>query len=262
MNTLMLGADPELFLQDASGALISAIGRIGGTKEIPRPLPIGEGFAIQEDNVALEYNIPASDSKFAFQTNIAKAMSHISDQVARQKLKFSNLSAAYFTPDQLADPRALEFGCEPDYNAWRNGAKNPRPKAADKHLRTAGGHVHVGYKFTDHKEVIQFMKHMDLHLGVASVIMDQGELRKELYGKAGAFRYKPYGGEYRVLSNFWVLEPKLVDWVWEATWQALTMWQNNQTAINEDADLIQLAINKNNKDVAWKLINKYNLLMA
>jgi hypothetical protein len=39
-------------------------------------------------------------------------------------------------------------------------------------------------------------------------------LRRELYGKAGAFRPKPYGVEYRVLSNRWLNSEALIRWVY------------------------------------------------
>jgi hypothetical protein len=187
---LRLGADPELFLVDAAGALIASCGLIGGTKAEPLPLELGDGFAVQEDNVALEYNIPASESKEQFTNNIGRAMSYLSDMVATKGLAFSKLSAALFPEDQLYHPLAQEFGCDPDFNAWKKGATNPRPKADDHTLRTCGGHVHYGMIPNDlsKKDVLQFIKHVDLFLGVPSVLLDNGELRKQLYGKAGAFR--------------------------------------------------------------------------
>ena len=74
---MKIGADPELFLVDAAGAFVSSIGLIGGSKDHPRPLPIGDGFAVQEDNVTLEYNIPASGSKDELVSNIQAAMSFL-----------------------------------------------------------------------------------------------------------------------------------------------------------------------------------------
>ena len=261
MNKFMLGADPECFLQDAAGNFVSAIHRIGGSKDFPRPLPIGDGFAVQEDNVALEYNIPASDSKDKFINNINRAMSYLSDEIAQMNLQFSSASATLFPEEQLLDPAARVFGCDPDFNAWRGGKRNPRPRAADARLRSCGGHVHVGYKFANEKDVIQFIKHMDLFT-IGSVIMDKGDLRKQLYGKAGAFRFKPYGCEYRSLSNFWIFDSKLTDWVWESVDMAMDAWQNNKINIDDDRDLILDAINNNNKLTASRLIDKYNLLIV
>lgn len=261
-----LGADPEVFLKDATDSFVSAIDLIGGSKLNPRPLPIGEGFAVQEDNVAVEYNIPASESKQQFGSNINKAMSYLSDQVAMLGLKFAQESATMFPDKQLLDPRALEFGCDPDFNAWNNGKRNPRPKATDASLRTCGGHVHIGgvngNPFSTKADVIKFIKYMDLFLGVPSTIMDNGDLRKQLYGKAGAFRFKPYGCEYRSLSNFWIFDNKLTDWVWDSTAMAMDAWQNNKFDIDSEQDLILEIINNNNKLMAERLIDKYALMVV
>lgn len=138
MNNITLGADPELFMVDAAGGLISAIGRIGGSKDQPKELlELGKGFAVQEDNVAVEFNIPPSDSKLQFRTNINKAMSYLSDLVAQQGLMFVNLSAKEFPAAQLDNPKALEFGCDPDFDAWNRAQPNPRPSAKNKALRSS-----------------------------------------------------------------------------------------------------------------------------
>ncbi len=257
-----LGADPEMFLKDAADGFVSAIDLIGGSKMMPKPMPIGDGFAVQEDNVAVEYNIPASDSREQFNGNISKAMSYLSDQVAVMGLRLASESATLFPEEQLVDHRSREFGCDPDFNAWRNGKRNPRPKAADYRLRTCGGHVHVGATFESKADVINFIKHMDLFLGVSSVLMDEGQLRKELYGKAGAFRFKPYGCEYRSLSNFWIFDGKLTDWVWDSTAMAMDAWKNKKIDIDSDSELILDAINNNNKLTAARLVEKYSLLVV
>lgn len=261
MTKLTLGADPELFLVDAANAFVSAVGKIGGTKRNPQPLPIGEGFAVQEDNVAVEYNIPASASKVAFNHNIARAMSYLSDRVSQLGLHFVNESAVSFPMKELYTPEAMTFGCDPDFNAWDKGKRNPRPRADDPTLRSCGGHVHVGYTFNTRKDVINFIKHMDMAT-IGSVLMDKGEKRRQLYGKPGAFRYKPYGCEYRSLSNFWVFESRLTDWVWDATEMALDAWQNNKFDVDANRDLILDAINNGNKAAATQLIDKYNLLVV
>lgn len=259
---MKLGCDPEIFLQDAAGAFISSIGLIGGSKDFPRPLEeLGKGYAVQEDNVAIEFNIPPASTMADFKDSINKVKTYLAAQISEMGLKFSQDSATLFPEAQLLNPAALVFGCDPDFDAWKDGAQNPKPKADDWTLRSCGGHVHVGHKFNNKAEVIEFMKWMDLYLAVPSVHLDAGALRKQLYGKAGAFRYKPYGGEYRTLSNFWIFDDKLIEWVWKATDAAMDAWLiADQSALQEDGQYIQDAINLNDKSIADMLIDKYNLM--
>lgn len=257
-----IGADPEMFLRDASNALISSIGKIGGSKENPLPLPIGDGFAVQEDNVAVEYNIPPAASKEELKSNIQRVLKYLTEDLGKKGLHITRESALSFPMSELLDPAAMVFGCDPDFNAWEKGAINPRPRAADISLRSCGGHIHIGYTFKDRQEVQQFIKHMDLWLGVPSAKMDEGLLRKQLYGKWGAFRYKPFGCEYRVLSNYWTFEDRLVEWVWSATDKAMDSWLNKTIDVDSDRDAISASINHSNKDAVEYLSRKYNLLYA
>lgn len=257
---LKIGADPEMFLMDASQALVSAIEKIGGSKENPLPLPIGDGYAVQEDNVAIEYNIPPAESADELVRNINSAKAFLLEWVQTMGLQFSRLSAAEFPAKELAHPLAKVFGCDPDYNAW-TGKVNPRPKADNAALRSCGGHVHIGHPFKSNKDRFKFIQYCDLYLGVGSVLMDEGELRKSLYGAAGACRPKPYGVEYRTLSNFWTFDDDLIKWVYNNTALAMTAWQEKQN-IADVSKLIQVAINNNNKSIARELINEFNIPLA
>jgi hypothetical protein len=86
--------------------------------------------------------------------------------------------------------------------------------------------------------------------------MDKGEERKQLYGKAGACRIKSYGPEYRTLSNFWIFEERLIQWVWDNVGRALS---NLSIDFDAESTSIQEAINGNNKDLAKHLVQKYSL---
>jgi hypothetical protein len=254
---IMLGADPESFLVDAQGRLRASCGKIGGTKLQPQPLPLGEGYAVQEDNVSVEFNIPPASNAKEFVDSIKRAMGFLSATIGDMHgFSFSPLSAASFPKEELTHPAALEFGCEPDFNAWTL-KKNPRPKAEDETLRSCGGHVHVSYDVTQITP-IQVIRAMDLFLGVPSVLMDKGELRKQLYGKAGAFRAKRYGAEYRTLSNFWILDERLTNWVWNNAEKAVNAVEA-QFAVDEYKDSILDAIDNNNKEAATYLVNQLGL---
>ena len=109
-----IGCDPEFFLKQ-NHKHISAIGRIGGSKDFPKPMP-KHGFAMQEDNVSVEFNIPACDNASSLVKSIKYAMNTIKKVVP--EFEVSTESAVVFDADQLLDPAALEFGCDPDYNVW------------------------------------------------------------------------------------------------------------------------------------------------
>lgn len=259
MRSFMVGADPEVFVGNQF-SVKSIIGTIGGTKARPRPLPLGPGFAVQEDNVALEFNIPASASKAEFTDNISSAMGFLEQVMKdRYQLQFVKESAVSFPSDELIDPASWIFGCDPDYNAWTH-AQNSKPSAKDPNLRSCGGHVHVGISASKNDKA-RLIRIMDLVQGVPSVLMDEGTLRKQLYGKAGAFRFKPYGVEYRTLSNFWVFKQPYVEWIYDTTERAVSMMEEGFDAI-VDKDAILTAINDNDKPVADYLVAKYNLVCA
>lgn len=258
MNKFTLGCDPEIFLADRNGRLKASCGLIGGTKAAPQPLiELGDHFAIQEDNVAIEFNIPPSSSRYEFTQNVHRAVKYIGDNV-HQHLGLHLVleeSAASFPDDELVAPAAKEFGCDPDFNAW-TGKRNPKPKADDANLRSCGGHVHVGYD----KRVspAYLIRCMDLFLGVPSVLMDKGELRRKLYGKCGAYRDKSYGVEYRTLSNFWIKEPRFTEWVWNNTEKAYAAAEA-QFQVGKYKDAILDAIDNNNKEAAIHLVKECNL---
>lgn len=257
-----LGCDPEIFCEDDFGNIRSAIDTFGGTKEEPRELPLGKGFAVQEDNVALEFNIPASETSDIFVKNINDVVNYLADTAYEAfGLRFNKQSGILFPEEQLQDIRALEFGCEPDYNAY-TGRRNPRPAAADERLRSAGGHVHVGVELKlNHKEKCRIARLMDLHLGIPSVLMDEGVMRKELYGKAGAMRFKEYGLEYRTLSNFWVFSDHTRKWVWDATERALNDFETGRDVLDIQ-ELLVNTINNNNVNAASLMVAEHQLLLS
>ena len=248
-QVIRLGADPEIFLQDTAGNPVSAIGYINADKWNPMQIPdMPKGYTLQEDNVSLEYGIPPAASADEFVHHINAVMQKSLDYLP--ELSFSKLSCIIFPEEQMKHPMAHIFGCEPDFNAWTADV-NPKPEPPHPLMRSAGGHIHVETT----RNALEVVRNMDLFLGVPSVLMDNGEMRKKLYGKAGAFRGKPYGVEYRTLSNFWIFDEKLIRWVWRNTERAVD--SNVDVAVYQQQ--ILEAINNNNKDVAKELVQHFNL---
>lgn len=214
---ITLGTDPELFLRDTrTGGVYPAIGLMGGTKEEPIPMAeMADGFAVQEDNVMVEYNIPAATSGQRFARRVRDGLLWI-NRVVRTTRKELDLDigscSRLFTHEQLSHPQAQTFGCSPDFNAHAQGQPCPPIKAEalvedEGAWRFAGGHVHLGYESKVPDFVVAAFA--DVYLGLPSVSLDQQGLRRTLYGQAGRYRPTPYGIEYRTLSNFWIWDEQL-----------------------------------------------------
>lgn len=254
-----LGADPECFLKEKhTGKHLSVIGMIGANKWAPMQVPnMPAGFTLQEDNVALEFGQPPAASAEEFVFNTRQAM-----LAGLSKLKgkrFSRLSCTVFDKDQMEAPEAFIFGCEPDYNAW-TVSENEKPTPPHPFMRSAGGHVHIELP-NNFSEVDQLnaVRAADLFLGVPSVLLDKGVERRKLYGKAGAFRPKPYGVEYRTLSNFWIFKRNLTKWVWHQTERALA---SDPKQVWFFRDEIQHCINEGCVEEAKFLVKEFGLELA
>jgi hypothetical protein len=230
-NTVLVGADPELFMQNPNnGQFMSAdentFGpRIPGTKWKPHPVPFG---AVQIDGTALEFNITPAHNVEEFVHNITNVMEQLGAMVPGFNIVAS--PTANFDPQYFEDEvpeHAKELGCNPDYNGWTR-AVNPAPDPAGKPFRTASGHIHIGWgenfdiEDKDHFLLCcKFARQLDYYLGMYSLMWDKDGTRRSLYGKAGAFRPKSYGLEYRVLSNRWLDNPELMRWVYNTVQVAM-----------------------------------------
>ena len=254
VKNIKIGCDPELFLEK-NGIIISAEGKIGGTKTDPNPIS-DKGHAIQEDNVMIEFNIPASSTKKEFRDNINFVKSHLETLAALQGCVLNYSASAELNPDFLQTDQALEFGCEPDYNVYQRLPNLPPDSSTN--LRTCGGHIHIGYENPDQEISENLVKAMDITLGLKSILLDKDDRRKEMYGKAGAFRFKEYGIEYRTLSNFWIKNNELIDWAYNATLKAIELVNSGKMKkINKKfSKRIEDCINSNNKELAELLIEE------
>lgn len=219
MVKILLGADPELFMKHPdTGAFVSAHGRVPGTKHEPFKVPFG---AIQIDGTALEFNIDPANTADEFVQNIQSVKNTIAGYVPGYNVVAA--ATAHYEKDYFdweVPATAKELGCDPDYSGWTLDV-NPRPEPGDKPMRTAAGHIHIGWTDgmdvydKDHFELCaRVARQMDYYLGISSLVWDPDPERRELYGKAGAFRPKSYGVEYRTLSNRWLASEPLIRWVY------------------------------------------------
>ena len=241
---IKVGADPEFFVTK-HGRHVSGFNLIPGTKVAPHVVDCG---AIQVDGMALEFNIiPATKSK-EFVHNINTVLAELRKMVPKE-FAFSFKPVANFgwpyIENQPLEARLL--GCEPDFNAY-SGRKNKAPEIKSP-IRTAAGHIHIGWKEPDAinrqhiEECKVLIKQLDLVLGIPSLLLDRNNTRRQMYGKAGAYRPKPYGVEYRVLGNFWLRNNALKVWAFESTVLAVNLLMEGRNLFELHLDTAQIFIN-------------------
>lgn len=106
------------------------------------------------------------------------------------------------------------------------------------------------------------IKAMDATVGLESIFLDDDIKRKELYGKAGCFRFRNYGIEYRSLSNFWIKSDESLKWAWNTTMKAIYLMNSDKIEeVKELGVYIVEAINTNNKILAQELLNKIEVII-
>ena len=235
------GCDPELFVLNTEGRVVSAHDLLPGTKDEPFKVPYG---AIQVDGTAAEFNIDPVENFEDFDRNIVEVMKSLFSFLPKGYKLSAVPSVKYDIEEwERIPPAAKVLGCNPDFNGWTN-EQNPSPKPTGdlERVRTASGHLHIGWtQDVDLSKDIEHLNHcsdlvkqLDWYLGYWSLFTDKNNIRRTLYGQAGACRYKSYGVEYRVLSNFWLTNKALRRDVWDRMNQAI--WDMSVLYLPEKCD--------------------------
>lgn len=214
--SIMLGTDPEVFVA-VNGNIIPCVGKVPGTKVEPFTIQgHRHGLAIQEDGVTLEFNIQAVEDSVQFASAIRNCIVDLQATVLPNYLQDASIviePVHKFSPEDLNSEQAMTFGCDPDLQAWNNGAFRRPPSVKEVGLnRFAGGHIHFGYD-KENTEIpgwalIQFIEVMWYLPSCIRNGYDKQRERRGFYGLAGLYREKDYGVEYRTPSNFWINNPR------------------------------------------------------
>ncbi|UOF79325.1 phage phieco32-like cooH.nH2 ligase-type [Caudoviricetes sp.] len=259
---LTVGSDPECFLRSSKGRLVSSIGLLPGNKTYPFKTEHG---SIQSDNILAEFNSLPSTNKEEFILNHKLVIKDLVDIIKPLDLKLDFISSAVCSNQLLSEPLARLAGCEPDYCAW-TGLENRPPDYMNNNVRVAGGHLHISFLDSDGslEDRLKFVRALDLVLGVPSVLLDSDVRRRELYGKAGAFRPKftdrndPYNGiEYRTLSNFWLKSESLMSFVWDGVERVYNSFKELSELATNLESLIVPTINNSDREMANRICNEY-----
>ncbi len=225
---ITIGADPEVFIRSKTtqkfvSAQIKGHQVVPGTKQVPFITPFG---ACQVDGVALEFNINPALNCDSFVKSVGDGLRFLSSTMHKElpDCDLAILPTATFDQDYFESlpKEAQELGCEPDFNAYTKEA-NPKPETTEP-FRTASGHIHIGwtdgadpYSASHQENCREITKQLDISLFIPSLLFDSDSKRRRLYGAPGAYRPKPYGVEYRVLSNRWLQSEVLQRWVFNRT---------------------------------------------
>lgn len=243
-----IGADPEIFMAQ-KGQFVSAHNVIPGDKQNPYKV---KGGAVQVDGMALEFNIDPSSSFEEFANNLNQVQNILKDMIG--DAEFLNDSSVFF------DEKFLEsipfqnrvLGCEMDYDGW--SLSDITPPNQNTLMRTVGGHVHLGGFYSDNEydwkhfqSGARMARILDETLGVYSILWDKDDFRRKMYGKAGCFRPKKYGMEYRTLSNQWLFKPALVRFVYNSVVEAIEKWSDKNYEPNPEVQQIINTSDRNNK---------------
>lgn len=224
---ITIGADPETFVREVStGKFVSAHDLMPGTKKEPYKVECG---AVQVDGTLAEYNIAPAFNSSSFISYNCQVMSQMKKILGAKYEVVIQPTVVYDTEYWKTLPDEVKIlGCDPDYNAY-TGQVNPKPDPSmNPSMRTASGHIHIGWGtgFDIHDpshfaDCCYVAKIMDFGLGIRSMLWDVDGTRRQLYGKAGCFRPKTYGMEYRTMSNQWLTDPKLMDFVYSQAYGSM-----------------------------------------
>lgn len=267
LSTFKIGCDPEVFVRErATGRIISAHDLIPGSKKEPFKVT---GGAVQPDGLAAEFNmnpVPIEDFK-AFNEGVLGVMHQLKTMVGDKYQLVIEPSVQFDKDyyDSLPDS-AKELGCEPDYCAYSDDPFKPNDRPnGDTGLRSAAGHIHFGWgadipaDHPDHINVCRsFIRQLDWYVGLAMTVMDTDSRRRELYGKAGAFRPKSYGVEYRTPSNVWLKAPSHRRTIHRLCGMAIRDMMNGKVAEQTYGLEAQTIINTGNKQRAIELLKAYH----
>ena len=213
------GCDPEVFLVNKNGDVIGCewvvpddglrANKYGASSDRP---PI-----VVRDGVQAELHIASTACRATFSNSLSRSIATLEYWARRDGASISLNQVVNVKKSELSklSDGARIVGCAPSLSIY--GDPPPNVDGSAYPGRSAGGHIHLGYntpKGADKLEVAEdIVAMLDVFVGNTSVLLDRDKKaaeRRELYGRAGEFRLKPYGLEYRTLSNFWLHSPHLV----------------------------------------------------
>jgi hypothetical protein len=258
INNYLLGADFELFLFDKDkNEVINAKKYVKGTKEKPFNFDKSNQFwCTSLDNISMEGNIPPCTTGEEFSKSIERVINFMNSKLPPNMVTVHD-PAVYVNPAYLNTKEARTLGCMETMNAYTLHPNDP-PNGESTNLRTCCTHIHLSYDNINYMTSVEWIKACDLFLGIPSLIIEPSNPRRELYGKAGEFRFNYKTVEYRVLSSYFSQSEELRKWVFNNAVKAID-FINEGHNVNDISAELQQAITTNDTNIAKKLIEQFNI---
>lgn len=268
------GSDPECFLRDnESGEIVSAIDILKRDKH--EPIDLGDGVATYYDNAMMEFTIAPAFSKEEFIKSFKSAFDKLSIFLSKEygnRYSMDIRASHEFNDIHMEHPEAKKIGCNPEFSADEVNMITPPDFSGN--LRSSGGHLSLGRQDFDKVDEsaplmdfdgrINLVKLLDYYVGVPFTLVDNDPTslaRRNIYGSPSSHRPKPFGLEYRVLSNYWISSPTLVGLVYDLSEFAVHQLVNNkhEQIFNTDKKLVNACIKENNKELAEEILDMIEL---
>jgi len=221
------------------------------TKENPFEV---DGHLLHKDASMFELAIAPADEPSKVDANMFDAFNHAVAMLP-DGAEMKPVPAVRYSDEALArDPYASVLGCGASQNIY--GAP-PIANAYGDNYRYGG--IHVNLELDGEFDPVQTIFKLDCVLGLNSVaVWEEGyreemQRRRQYYGRAGEYRVKPFGIEYRTLPNCGIIS-------------GMMLWRNIEKALNMDAERwmnlaprVEEAINTSDRAMAEGLMGEMNV---
>lgn len=248
------GSDPEFFFVDKNNDVVPS----GVVLEADTEHVIRDGFQG-------ELNPESSSCRQSAATFISNALIEAREHADAAGLDIS-FDCGHIIGDEAwhSTPKSSRrFGCNPTLNAQEK--RKLSINGMGQRFRSAGGHVHIGLPNRNHynnARIERVVRIMDIIAGNLAVLIDRdpnNARRRKYYGRAGEYREKKYGLEYRVFSNFWLKHYVLWSFVAGQLRNAVSIEAHpiSEKLLAEfQPSRIKMAINNNDQQLALLNANK------